>query len=109
MSDKKPEGAPPDPAAAATAPPPSGGLKAWLPLLVTVVVMPVLAFATTKFLILPKVLHARGDVAEAEGGAEEAHEGAKPDAKEGKEHGETKKEEHGAKPEKAEKGKEGKG
>ena len=114
MSDKKPEGAPPEAAAVAPAPAASGGLKAWLPLLVTIVVMPVLAFATTKFLILPKVLHARGDAAESEGGAaEEAHEGTKPEAKEGgkegKEHGESKKEEHGAKPENPEKGKEGKG
>jgi len=112
MSEKKTEGAPPEAAAAAPAPPASGGIKAWLPLLVTIVVMPALAFATTKFLILPKVLHARGGAAEAEeGAAEEGHEGAKTKAKEGNEgHGEgdAKKEEHGAKPEKPEKGKEGK-
>ena len=37
-----------------------GALKNWLPLIVTVVLMPVLAFATTNFLILPKIVHARG-------------------------------------------------
>ena len=33
----------------------SGGLKAWLPLIVAVVTMPVLAFATTRFVLLPKI------------------------------------------------------
>ncbi|HKX61997.1 MAG TPA: hypothetical protein VJS65_09130, partial [Verrucomicrobiae bacterium] len=37
-----------------------GALKNWLPLIVTVILMPVLAFATTNFLILPKIVHARG-------------------------------------------------
>src|SRR5213592_4511644 len=36
-----------------------GGLLAWLPLILTVVLMPVLAFTTTKFLIIPKVAAAR--------------------------------------------------
>ena len=39
------------PAAAAA----SGGFKSWLPLVVMVVLMPVLAFAMTKFVILPKL------------------------------------------------------
>jgi len=32
-----------------------GGLKAWLPLIVTIVAMPALAYATTVFLLLPKM------------------------------------------------------
>ena len=45
-----------------------GGIKAFLPLIIMVVLMPVLAFTTTKFLILPKIVQARGDVAHEEGG-----------------------------------------
>jgi flagellar FliL protein len=65
MSDKKAEGKPEGETKAASAKPDgasggSGGVKAWLPLMVTVVLMPVLALATTKFLILPKVVQARG-------------------------------------------------
>ena len=36
-----------------------GSFQAWLPLLVSVVLMPVLALATTRFLILPKIVQAR--------------------------------------------------
>jgi flagellar basal body-associated protein FliL len=36
----------------------SGGFKTWLPLLATVVVMPALAFATTQFILLPKIRQA---------------------------------------------------
>jgi flagellar basal body-associated protein FliL len=36
----------------------SGGFKTWLPLLATVVVMPALAFATTRFILLPKIQQA---------------------------------------------------
>ena len=67
-----------------------GGIKAFLPLIIMVVLMPVLAFTTTKFLILPKVVQARGDAAHEEG-----------------EHGEEAEAEgggHGAKEEPAEKG-----
>ena len=45
-----------------------GGIKAFLPLIIMVLLMPVLAFTTTKFLILPKVVQARGEVAHEEGG-----------------------------------------
>ncbi len=64
MSDKKPEGGKPEgdtskaPAGKDEASK-GGGLQAWLPLLVSIVLMPLLAFATTKFLILPKVVAAR--------------------------------------------------
>jgi flagellar FliL protein len=37
------------------APKSSGGLKPWLPLLVAVVTMPLLAFATTRFVLLPRM------------------------------------------------------
>jgi len=64
MSDKKPDAKPEGegakPAPKADASDAGGGFKAWLPLILSFVLMPVLAFATTKFLILPKVVAARG-------------------------------------------------
>ena len=70
MSDKKAEGAKPEgeakAAAGAEASSGSGGAKAWLPLMATIVIMPALAFLTTKFLVLPKVVQARS-AAEATG------------------------------------------
>lgn len=44
---------------AADAAPAGGGMKAWLPLILAVVLMPVLAWVTTSFVIVPKVLKAR--------------------------------------------------
>jgi flagellar protein FliL len=44
--------------AEAAAPKSTGGLKAWLPLIITVATMPVLAFATTRFILLPKMEYA---------------------------------------------------
>jgi flagellar protein FliL len=41
-----------------SAPAPAGGFKAWLPLLVTVVAMPALAYGTIQMLILPKLQQA---------------------------------------------------
>jgi flagellar FliL protein len=41
--------------AAASAAKSGGGLKTWMPLIATIVVMPALAFATTRFLLLPKL------------------------------------------------------
>src|SRR5262245_11296324 len=91
MSDKKAEGKPEGEAKAAghaEAASGSGGFKAWLPLIVTVVLMPALAFATTKFLILPKVVQARSS---GEGGshgdspASSGHESSKDDKDHGKE------------------------
>jgi flagellar FliL protein len=46
--------------ASVAAPKSRGGLKPWLPLIVTVVTMPLLAFAVTRFVILPKVTRALG-------------------------------------------------
>src|SRR5262245_46651279 len=91
MSDKKAEGAKPEGEAkgasgkAEGAPAASGGVKAWLPLLVTIVLMPVLALATTKFLILPKVVQARGG--EAAGHEEPASSSGHESSKGEKEHG----------------------
>jgi flagellar FliL protein len=47
-------------ATAGTAPTSSGGLKGWLPLIVTILAMPALAFATTQYIILPKIHSALG-------------------------------------------------
>ena len=73
-----------------------GALKNWLPLIVTVVLMPVLAFATTNFLILPKIVHARGGEP-GEAGAADAEsikkeEGAHGEKKESGGHNEKKEE-----------------
>jgi flagellar protein FliL len=91
MSDKKPEGAKPegDAAKATTGHEEGakgGGFQAWLPLIVSIVLMPVLAFATTKFLILPKVVEAR-EASGPEGVHEEGHGDTRHDGgeKEGKE------------------------
>jgi len=40
---------------AAPAPTPGGGFKAWLPLIVTILLMPVLAFGVAQFVILPQL------------------------------------------------------
>jgi flagellar FliL protein len=47
-AEAKPEGG-----AAVAAP--SGGIKSWLPLIITVVCMPALAYATTKFVLVPQM------------------------------------------------------
>lgn len=94
MSDKKAEGARPEgETKAATgkderASGGSGGVKAWLPLIVTIVLMPVLAFATTKFLILPKVVQARsaGDGSgHEESSSASGHDSSKVEKEHGKE------------------------
>jgi flagellar FliL protein len=47
--------------AEAAAPPASGGgFKAWLPLVVTILLMPVLAFVTTNFVLIPKLVKSLG-------------------------------------------------
>jgi flagellar basal body-associated protein FliL len=40
--------------------PVNGGFKAWLPLVVTVIVMPMLAYAMTTYVLLPKLQHGLG-------------------------------------------------
>lgn len=105
MSDKpkdaaKPEGDAKPAVGHDAAPPGGGGIKAWLPLIVTIVLMPVLAFATTKFLILPKVVQARGAHSAVEEHGEEApaDSGGHGATKEEKSPA-AKPEEHGKKPE----------
>jgi flagellar FliL protein len=68
----------------------SGGLKAWLPLLVTIVLMPALAFTTTQFVILPKVVQARGGGGGASGHEPAAGESGHEAAKDPGEHGKVK-------------------
>ena len=88
MSDKKTEA--PNPADGA-APAAGGGMKAMLPLILNVVLMPVMAYVMTVFVLLPKInsggaaAHAKAEGGEA-GGKEEASSGG---------HGEPAKEEHG--------------
>jgi flagellar basal body-associated protein FliL len=47
---------------------PSGGFKIWFPLLATVVVMPALAYATTQFILLPKIKQAMAEGATVKAG-----------------------------------------
>ncbi|MBP9901347.1 MAG: flagellar basal body-associated FliL family protein [Verrucomicrobia bacterium] len=71
---ERPDPAPAEVAAAAAKPAASGGVKAWLPLLANIVLMPVLAYVMTAFVLLPK-LKSAGPV--AAGGAESGeHSGA---------------------------------
>jgi flagellar protein FliL len=83
MADKKPEPpAPPadkaDAAEARGAPKPAGGLAGWLPLIVAVVAMPALAYATTSFVLLPKLRKGLGSpAAEAAAPADEGQSPAK--------------------------------
>jgi len=60
--------------APASAPASAGGLKAWLPLAITVAVMPVLAYATTTLVLVPKLqkslaVAAAGEAGEGRAGA----------------------------------------
>jgi|SRR6185295_15386785 len=79
------------PAAAASSP---GGFKAWLPLILTLVIMPGVAYAMTMFVLLPKLQHALGgETVHArelggEGGGGES--GAAPEKSHGKEAGKPK-------------------
>jgi flagellar FliL protein len=75
--------APEEGAAATAAAPAPGGIKAWLPLIVAVVAMPALAFATTKFVLLPKLQNAGAPKTEAAASSEKAPEGESSSSKEG--------------------------
>src|SRR5438309_1360216 len=63
--------------------PSPGGVKAWLPLIGTVVLMPVLAYVMTIYVLLPKLQHSLGSqpVQARETGAEAAAEPDKSAAK----------------------------
>jgi flagellar FliL protein len=102
MASKNPEPTPSGADAAGGAAPaaPSssgGGFKAWLPLVATVIAMPVLAYATTTFFLLPKLKSAIGNAqpAAAEADAGEHGQPAEHGEKEGA--GESKGEEKGEK------------
>src|SRR4030095_5860249 len=63
-----------------------GGLKAWLPLILVVVLMPGIAYVMTSFVLLPKLQKTLGlqavNARESEGGAEsEGKEGGKEESK----------------------------
>jgi flagellar protein FliL len=64
---------------AAPAPAASGGFKSWLPLILTIAVMPGIAYAMTTFVLLPKLQKSLGITASA-----------RPDHESGGEHGEKK-------------------
>jgi len=49
--------------ATAAAAAPAGGIKAWLPLIITVLLMPALAYATTKFVLVPQMKKSMGTAA----------------------------------------------
>lgn len=72
--DRKPAGA--ESAAEVPAANAGGGIKAWLPLILAVVLMPVLAFGMTKFVIVPELRSNLGLTAPAEGGGAKGKAGA---------------------------------
>jgi flagellar protein FliL len=61
--------------AAAPAAPAAGGIKPMLPLIITVVLMPVLAYAMTAFVLVPQLKSAAGASSAAAHGEEPAEEG----------------------------------
>lgn len=103
MSDKKPEGGeeakPAEAHAAGGGGGGGGGIKSFLPLIIMVVLMPALAFTTTQFLIIPKVVQARGDAASHGEDAGHGEEAADGHGEKAAAHGEKKDEGHGAKAE----------
>lgn len=75
---------------------PAGGIKAMLPLIVTIVLMPVLAFAMTQFVLVPKLQKAITASAATVGHGEEAGEAGADESTEpaAEAHGETAPEGH---------------
>lgn len=72
---------PPAPAPAASTTGTGGGFKAWLPLLVTFVTMPALAYAVTTFVLLPKLQSGLGVTPAAHSSAKETKPAKDPEAK----------------------------
>ena len=71
-------------APAPAAPPPapaSGGAKAWLPLLVTLIAMPVVAYLVTTLVLLPKLQSGLGLASAAHSGAKEGKTGKEAEVK----------------------------
>jgi flagellar protein FliL len=82
-------GPPAEPEAAGKPAPAPGGMKSWLPLLAALVAMPLLAYAMTTFVLLPKFKDSAGTKEHAAEGAPSAHaakeapkSSAKPEGKE---------------------------
>jgi flagellar FliL protein len=79
---------PPENKPEAAVAPSGGGMKAWLPLMVTILLMPALAFVMTKFVLLPQLAKSLGaeTVNAREGHAESSsssHHGEEKSSKEG--------------------------
>ena len=68
------------PAAAAATAAPSGGIKAWLPLIVMIILMPALAFAMTNFVLVPKLQKSLGVSGSAATGETASAKGVKKEA-----------------------------
>lgn len=105
MAEKKPETTTAE-GGAAKGGSSAGGFSSWLPLVVTLVAMPALAYATTQFLIVPKLKQAAstaGTSAEESGGEADASSAESGHGKE--EHGQKKESGHGSTKEGAKKGK----
>jgi flagellar FliL protein len=71
-SEPAPEKAPASPA--------GGGIKAWLPLLITVITMPALAYVTTMFVLVPKMQKSLDAAAQQETAPEAGSKPATPEA-----------------------------
>jgi len=71
------EGAPEENGAASAPAAASGGIKAWLPLIVMIVLMPVLAFVMTNFVIVPKLQKGLGGGASTTASAASGESGSK--------------------------------
>lgn len=69
MAENRTEATPPETAAPAAAAS-RGGLKAWLPLVITITLMPALAYAMTTFVLVPKLQKSLGISATARAGGE---------------------------------------
>jgi len=63
--------------AEASAPVSGGGFKAWLPLITTMLVMPLLAYMTTSFILLPRLQRALGITAHARGSDSDGKSGSR--------------------------------
>jgi len=83
MAEENANEEPAEGAAAPVAKSSGGGFKAWLPLIITVLCMPALAYATTKFVLVPQMkkslAEATGAPAVAETPGADAKDGTTPD------------------------------
>ena len=81
MADDKTSAEPADESAPAAAPARGGGFKAWLPLMVTILLMPALAFGVAQFVILPQLQKGLGIKTPAGGDTASAAKKSPADAK----------------------------